>query len=383
MTTTRSRASALVTALIALVGFRLSTETVGLVAAYRGRAVGRVFHHPGSLAVIWRQWDVGWFARIATQGYPASANVRGFHGEHFDGTAFPPAMPVLMAAGRAVGVDPSLAGLLVSTLFLFVALALLFRLVRLDHPDGVARWTLAFLLVYPFALFLGTAYAEALVLMATVAAWLAARGGRWWVAGVMVGVALLGKIVFIVLLVPLSLEAVGWDGRFRVQLDRPAALRLLRLWLPALAALGAWMLYLGIQFHEPTRFLSAQRGWGRAVGLPFGQVADIFRPAVHLGIRLSYAIDTLALVDLVAMTVYVYRRVRPAYAALLAVIAAIFLFNTSLQSNARHLGILFPIFIGLAVMTQGRRWVRVVLVAVQLPIAALAVARFATGQWAG
>jgi hypothetical protein len=292
-------------------------------------------------------------------------------------------MPGLMALGRLIRLPPEVSGVLLSTIFLFAALVLLYRLVRLDHSQSVALWTLVLLLSYPFALFLGTAYSEALVLMCAVGAWLAARRGLWWLAGFAVAGALLGKIVFIVLLVPLSLEILEWDGRLGLYPDRNTVRRLVALWLPPFTALGAWMVYLFIEFREPLRFLTALRAWGRGLGLPIGPILDIFRPGIALGIRGANVIDAMALLLLAALTIYVYRRVRPTYAVSLGLVAATLTFEPTLQSNARHISILFPFFLGLAVMTQHHRNLRILLLALQLPIAVLYISRFAVGKWAG
>ena len=372
----------LLAGLVAFLAFRAITEVAGLVAAFGSTAPRRVLGDPGLAFTIWKQWDVNWFSDIATRGYRAMSHVVDGNQLH-DGTAFPPAMPLLMRAGAAIGLPTAVSGLLISAACLVVALALLYSLVRDEYEASTARWTLGFLLVYPFALFLGTGYAESLVLLGTVGACLAARRRGWWLAGVLVGVALLAKIVFILLLVPLSLEAVEWRGGLALTLDRRRAARLLALWVPALLMLGAWVLYLQAEFGQPLRFLAAQQGWGRALGLPIAQVGYIFDPSRNAGVRFIDAIDSLSLVLLAVMTVYVYRHVRRTYGVMLAMFLLVFAFNTSLISNGRHLAVLFPIFVGFALMTERRRWLRPLLVLVQLPLALLLVSRFATGHWAG
>jgi hypothetical protein len=368
----------------ALLAFRLSMEAVGLVSAFRGGVLGMVVARPGRLVSIWKHWDVDWFSDIATRGYAALGHVVSGN-QVQDAAAFPPAMPLLMRLGAAVGLPADVTGLAFGTLFLGLALALLYQLALMDFGPSVAAWTLAFLLVYPFALFLGTAYAESLVLLGAVGAWWAARRGRWWLAGLMIAAALLAKIVFVLLLVPLSLEAMAWHrGRTtRAPLDMAVARRLVGLWVPPLLGLAAWTLYQQLVLGSPLRFLTAQRGWGRAIGLPLGQVGLVFDPGINAGVRFIDAIDSLALVLLAVMTVYVYRRVRPAYGVFLGVILAVFTFNTSLISNGRHLAVLFPVFIGFAVWTARRPALRWLLVLAQLPLGVLLIGRFATGHWAG
>lgn len=369
---------------LAFLVFRLVTELVGLLVAYRSRAPSHLTSDPGAVVSIWNQWDVGWFSNLARQGYLALSHVAGTGGSGFhDGTAFPPAMPALMWAGGRLGAGAEVSGWVVSGVALVLALVLLHELVAADHGAAVARWTIVLLLAYPFAFFLGTAYAEALVLLGTVGAWLAARRGHWWLAGVAVALALLAKIVFIVLLLPLSLELLGWDGGLRIRLAGPWLRRLTALWLPPLAAMAAWMAYLQATFGQPLRFLSAQRLWGRSLGLPIADIRYALSPGGNLGVRAINTVDTAALLFLAAMTVYVYRRVRRTYGVMLGAFLLVFVGNTSLQSNGRHLALLFPTFIALALLAVRRRWVGPVLVLLQLPLAVLLVSRFVTGHWAG
>ena len=364
---------------LSLLAFRMAMEAIGLVAAFRGRLPTRL----GAALEVWNHWDVEWFSNLSQHGYRAFSHVMDRPGQYHDGTAFPPAVPLLMRAGSAVGLSPNAAGILWSCLFLAFSIGLLYHLAYEDHGPDVARWSLAFLLVYPFALFLGVAYAEALVLLCAVGAYVAARRGLWWVAGAAVGIALLAKVVMVLLLLPLALECLGWDGRAKLLVDRRRVLQGMALFVPALLALGAWMLYLQTAFHEPLRFLAAQKGWGRALGLPIDQVLYIVRRGGNAGIRSINAVDLVAVLFLGVMAVFTYRRVRPTYGVLLGLFFLLFTFNTSLQSNGRHLVVLFPLFIGLAVWTQERTWLRVLLLVVQLPLSVALVARFATGHWAG
>ncbi|HEV1998378.1 MAG TPA: hypothetical protein VGR61_09660 [Candidatus Dormibacteraeota bacterium] len=364
---------------MSFLAFRGVMEAIGLVAGFRSHVVSGL----GSALDVWNHWDVGWFSNLSQHGYRALSHVMDTPGMYHDGTAFPPAMPLLMRAGSVIGLSPNAAGIVWSCLFLALALGLLYHLAREDRGPDVARWSIVFLLVYPFALFLGVAYAEALVLLCAVGAYVAARRGLWWVAGVAVGVALLAKIVLVLLLLPLALECLGWDGRMNLVVDRRRISQLAALFAPALLALATWMLYLQVEFHEPLRFLTAQKGWGRAVGLPTEQVLYIFRHGGNAGIRFINAVDLVAVAILGAMAVYTYRRVRPTYGVLLGLFFVLFALNTSLESNGRHLVVLFPLFVGLAVWTEKRNFLRALLVVVQLPLAVALVARFATGHWAG
>ena len=371
----------LAVAAVAFAVFRAATEVVGLVVtARRGPAAP-----PGGSGPLgmWRQWDVNWLIDISRQGYRALSHVVAADGSVKDGTAFPPAMPLLLRGTSALGLSAEAGTLLLSGLFLLLALAVLYRLTTINVGSDVARWTLVFLLVYPFSLFFATGYAESLVLLGTVSAFYAARRTLGLVAGIAVSVALMAKVVAVVALLALTVEWLGWEPGAPVGRRRGSVVGLVALWLPPLVAVGAWMAYLGATFGDPLRFVKAQRLWGRAVGFPLHDLGLVVGGSTNAGVRFIDGLDLLALVLVGVMTVYAFRRLRPSSGVLLAVYFLVFAFNTSLQSNGRHLSPLFPIFVGLAHVTQRRPWLRWPLLVGQLSLAVLLTARFVTGHWAG
>src|SRR5919202_251794 len=70
-------------------------------------------------------------------------------------------------------------GVLISNLALLGALAVLYRLVRLDYGDTVATRTVWLFALFPTAFFFSAVYAEALFLLLTVASIYCARTDRW------------------------------------------------------------------------------------------------------------------------------------------------------------------------------------------------------------
>src|SRR5689334_1899057 len=101
----------------------------------------------------WNRWDTGHFTSIATQGY---VNVLK--------TAFFPLYPLLMRALMIVIHNALVAGLLISDISGFVALLVLYQLVREDFDQERALRTVLYLAIFPTAFFLMAAYNEALFL---------------------------------------------------------------------------------------------------------------------------------------------------------------------------------------------------------------------------
>jgi hypothetical protein len=153
----------------------------------------------------WYRWDVGWFLRIAEEGYTV-----------VDGrSSFFPLYPFLMrVVGDVFGGNYIISGLVVSNVALIAALILLFQLVERRYGAKIARGTLICLALYPAYFFNMAYYAESLSLLTTVACFYALETRRWPWVGVFAALAVLSKLPSVVLLVPIVWEF--WLQRRRI-----------------------------------------------------------------------------------------------------------------------------------------------------------------------
>src|SRR5690242_10003440 len=128
-------------------------------------------------------WDAAWYMSIVKDGYalpppPATSNL-----------AFPPLFPLLtrlLGEGfNSLGLhlaDPvygnwAVAGILVSNLAFLAGLFVLWHLVALDHPAGVADRTVWLVAAFPLGVFWSAFYTESLFLLLAASSVLAARRG--------------------------------------------------------------------------------------------------------------------------------------------------------------------------------------------------------------
>src|SRR3954453_21416927 len=157
-----------------------------------------------ALAAPSAAWDSVWYLSIAGDGYADPQR-----------SAFFPLYPLLVRAGGWVLGSPLVAGALLSLGCFVVALVLLHELTRLELGAGAARWTVLALAWSPMSFFFSAVYSEALFLAVSVGAFLAARRGRWWLAGLLGGLGAATRSAGIVLVVPLALlmlARAGGDG---------------------------------------------------------------------------------------------------------------------------------------------------------------------------
>jgi hypothetical protein len=375
---TWSRALVLVVAIFAAVNF--GPAGGGLSARNAATFDDPALTHPlggagDVLLAPLARWDAVWYLEIASQGY----------GGEQHRAAFFPLYPLLVrAVGELGGGSPGallIASYLVALAAFLGALVLLYRLVALELGRPLAGPTLLLLAFFPASLYFGAPYSESLFLLASVAAFYAARTGHWAWAGVAAAGAAATRSAGVLLLVPLAVLYL-WGPRA----DRPGpgrhALRPDAAWL-LLAPLGlaAYALYLKLAHGDGLAFLDVQHAWYRHFAGPLGGVWDGIVAAFD-GVRqlLSgsrrhvyfaqaggdpYRVATMNLmlfgflVLALLAAVGTLRRLPRAYGVYVAVALLLPLSfpvgPQPLMSLPRFLAVLFPVFMWLALVCEERR----------------------------
>lgn len=152
----------------------------------------------GALLGVWQREDALWYEKIATVGYSTADGTQ----DRF------PLLPVLMSAvSHATGMHPVAAALIISDVSLLLALLLLHRLL-LKFDAGVANRTLAYISLFPMALFLHGPFGESMMLALAVLGFYLVARGQWLAAvpvaylaglarpqGILLGIALAAQLV--------------------------------------------------------------------------------------------------------------------------------------------------------------------------------------------
>ena len=326
-------------------------------------------------------WDAEWYLRIAATGY------------HWDAAASPsvqqsvvffPLYPFLVRlANLAVGGRATLlpaTALVLSSLFAVSALGLLHALVNRDFGRTVARSTVWYYLVFPVSFFLTAAYSESLFLLALVGSVLAARRGRWLLAGFAAAAATVTRPYGILVMLPLAYEYVA--QRREVSARIWIGISALWLTLPVLA-LGGWMAYLYALTGDALVFIHAQVAWGgQRPTLPFetlltgyGRSRDQqLQGRIDLGV-LQFGIALLATIATIAS----WRTMRLTYALLATVFTFVVLSAGQTVSIWRYLYPIFPLFVVAAQAGQRSLTFDRAYVATALTLSGVFIAVVATG----
>lgn len=205
----------------------------------------------------WQQSDTHWYLIIAADGYgpgPSTLDNRV--------TAFFPLYPMLIRAADPVLPGGALiAALAVSNAALFGALAVLHRLVEHELGEPTARRTIWYLMLFPTAFFLVAGYPTGLVLLLVAGAVHAVRQERWWVAGLLGGLATATRQSALLLVVVFGYEYLRRHGR-HIGWDAAAVL------LVPTGLLG-YMAHLAHVRGDPLAFVHAQESWLRVPAPPW------------------------------------------------------------------------------------------------------------------
>ena len=333
------------------------------------------------------RWDSRYYLDIATQGY--QPDVEALRGAR----AFFPAYPLLVRGlgGFASTGAAAIAAIAVSLAAFAGGLRLLHRLAALELDRRTADATVVLLAFAPVAFFFSAPYTESLFLLLSVAAFLAARTGRWALAGAAAGLASGTRPTGALLILPLLILYLYGPRADRAGRGRHP-IRPDILWL-ALAPAGviAYSLYLRHAVGDALAWQHIQPLFGRtSFEWPTESLRQALDAAFHAvkgdGVdtwRGPILVETAYLGLTLAGIVGAFRRLPFAYGAyataafLLAIASPAYV--EPLRSLPRLMLPIFPLAIWLGAFAEERRITRYAVAGSAVALALLTAA-FASWQ---
>jgi hypothetical protein len=208
------------------------------------------------------RWDAHWYVGVAARGYDWNLSY-----DRFQNIAFFPLYPMTLRATATVLRVPrtSLAwtwvGSVLSLGFFLIALRYLYGYAHRRFDASAARWSVALVSVYPFAIFFGLAYTEALFLLSAVAACYHAQrdqhlGTAAW--GLAAGLTRPNGLLVTLLLLPAWSDLAG-----AMRANRPWLMRRLAAASAPIAGVLCFSLYAYLQSGSMFSWAAAQHSAGR------------------------------------------------------------------------------------------------------------------------
>jgi hypothetical protein len=320
---------------------------------------------------LWNRWDALNYQKLAVQGYSAVGDMRPT-------MVFYPLFPWTVRLMTLVINNYLVSALIVSTLTSLAAGLLLYRLVQLDYPKAIAERAVWFLFIFPTSYFLHIGYTESLFLMLVLGCVLAARTGRWPLAGVLGALACLTRVTGLVLIPALLIEAGQqfWTTR-RWQWQ----------WLSVAIVpmgFGGYLLLNNQVAGDPFAFMPIMKElYHKSLAWPWIGVRD----AISNLNRAPSQAQIVGMQECVFIalgfvcTIASWIKLRPIYSVWMTGNWLLFTSVSFIVSVPRYTITMFPIFFLFAMLATRRLWL-VVITVWSLLYLALFASLFAWGRWA-
>lgn len=266
------------------------------------------------------------------------------------------------------------AGLIISNLAFLVALFGLYRLIKIDYKEKIAKLALILLLLFPSSFYFGSVYTESLFLALVVWSFYLAKTQKWVWASILGIFASATRVIGILLLPCLAMK------------KRSPWLLLVPF------GLIAFMIFLQQTTGNPIKFLHALPGFGEQrsatpIFLPQVFYRYVFKILPSLNYNYFPVVFTTWLEFLVGglflvLSLLSFFRLRLDYSLFLALGYLIPTLSGSFSSLPRYVAVLFPAFILMASwFAKISRPLKVVVYSLLLISLSMATALFVRGYW--
>lgn len=306
----------------------------------------------------WNLWDSPHYIEIAQYGYGHQIEDGNFYM-----LVFFPLYPVLIRIFSMFLHNYIVSGLVVSTLSYCFGCMLMYKLVAIDYSKPIAKKSVMFMSVFPFAFFFGGIMTESLFFLLVIATFLAIRQHRWFAVGILGMLSALSRSFGVLMIIP---AAVEWIQTYHpVSLIREKNFRLLGSHvvraLPIIIIPVGTLIYLYINYQtagDPFIFLKYQREhWYQELQF-FGKTTNMLWSRTMAFSDRWTDITSLFMPELILIPIfagiilYSVRRTRSMYVAFMFVY---FIFNVGASwplSMSRYLSCMFPVFWVIAEFTD-------------------------------
>ena len=299
---------------------------------------------PGTALDAFGRWDAHWYLDVAARGY----ELRGPLASVQSNVAFFPLHP--WAVGALHGLLPSswrgggslfLCAIALSNAAALLGLWLLWRLAReVTRDDDVASRTVLYAIVFPTGFILSAPYPEALFLLLSVGALLAAMHGRFLLAGLLGLLLALTRPGGVLVAAPLAWLAFTQGGPRR-------RAGLLASGLPGLglALHAAWLWRVT---GDPLALFHAQAAWGRSLAAPWQTLLHPRDFHAWLG-----PLEAASVALVAALSAWLLSRRETRALGLWALVSLVpVLLSGTMLSATRFAAVLFPAFLALAMLAR-------------------------------
>lgn len=307
----------------------------------------------------WLKWDANNYVRIATLGY-------GGYEENglFTTLVFFPFYAWIIKLFHLVISDVRIAALVASSLCYVVGACYFYGAIALDYGKAIAKKSLVYLTVFPFALFQGSMMPESTFLMLCGMCFYYTKKHKWWAAGLLGICASLSRMQGMIVIAVTGAEWMETYKPFAMMRAKKWKELLIQvftkaIWVPIM--LIGFGIYLYINYSvtgNPFEFLNLQKEVWHNEGQYFGKtVTDIWNRGIGGAIagqsRFTAGIVPVVLFALAMLLMfYGIRTLHAKYTLFLVFYIVASFMHGWLISGGRYMSVAFPMFILMAMFSE-------------------------------
>ena len=330
----------------------------------------------------WCKWDANHYKSIAIDGYKGVTEICNTcreaklatgissnfmeDGQHLC-LVFFPLYPFAMRCAHIIVEDIRIAGMLISSLAYAGGCVYMYRLVRMDYSEKIARNSVILLSLFPFSFFFGGIMTEGLFFFVSAATLYYVRRHKWWAAVLFGILATMTRMQGSLLIVPAIIELLmtyrPLDSLKTKNYSNLKEMIKKGLFLPFMFIGIGIYLYINWKVEgDPLTFMIYQKAhWQQGICLPTHTLTYIFRNAFssnyNIQMRVSLWIPQ-AVLFIVSVIILIYgaKRLRKCLFGYGVVYVLLTYSATWLLSAGRYISCGIPLFIGMSLATEKRTW---------------------------
>lgn len=355
----------------------IASMIIPLRSGYLGNELAK---NVGYLTWIWANFDGKHYLNIATIGY-----------KNFDFAFFPLYPFTVFLVKELIQVPLVYIAQALSLIYFLLSLLIIYKIVKIDYKDNIAILTILVISFFPLSFFYHSIYADSLFLLLSTASFYFARKSKWILAGVLALFSTLTRLAGISLILGLLLEwyiqnkdLVKEKGKFLTKF----LVSIFPALLLNICGLIIYMLYLKIYHDDPFLFQKSLSAWNQENFVTPLQVLYRYLK-IFLSVSPKLLIFWIALLEFVSfisyfiLGIYIFKKIRSSYGLYMLTMILLVSFTGTLAGTPRYLLHTFPAFLGLAIIFEKYKKLKIILYLLGLILGLILTGLFTRGYFVG
>lgn len=301
---------------------------------------------------VWANFDGRHYLDIAINGY------RNYNFAFFPFYSF-----LVFTFNLSFNISQLYAGLFISLVCFVSGLGVVYKIVKLDYSQKVARLSVLLLSFFPLSFFYHAVYPDSLFLLLSSSSFYFARRGNWLLSGIFGCLTVLTRLSGVALFPALAAEWYLQNSKW-FKIEQKSLLRFFKTGAVTLflIILGfvIYLTYLQVFFGDFLLFQKSMIAWRQDEWIFPLQVLWRYLKIFYLvdKTQIIYwiaVLEFLSILSYIGLAVYVWKKVRVSYGVFMVALLMLVTFTGTFAGTPRYILHLFPGFLGLALLIKDKK----------------------------